>query len=715
MIGNLRLYFLGIIFLFTTALAQAQYVAIPDDLFRDYLETTFPSCMNGGMLDTTCTDVVTATVVNIYYKEFITDLTGIQYFDALTDLDISVNSIPELPPLPQTLLRFKCINSGLITLPKLPSSLVYLDCSGNKLTSIPTLPATLQILYCGNYTNQFTTLPELPASLIDLNIDNGHLIRLPELPPNLTSLNCGFNQLTSLPALPASLDTLFCHHNPLKCLPILPNDLEFLNCVNAEVQCLPNIPTYPGFNSQYGNLPLCNESTNINECVYTTISGKVFIDENSNGIQDLGEEGYAYAKLELQPGNYIVTTNDEGIYSSILPYGSYTITPFVSAYPHFHFSPSTRNVTLSQPGETSIGNNFAMQPEGIINDLRVILTPMGNLNRGRSTQYMISYSNLGTTTINDIIAALNFPGELTLDNTNPVFSSQADQELSWNIGSLKPGQAGMITVQFYVPVPVLVGSVFSFKATIHPLEDDAVPEDNISELLHTVTGSFDPNFKEVSPEGNISPAQVTAQEQFTYTVHFQNTGNDVAFEVIIRDTISTNFEILEIETIAASHEYTFNMKSGAAVWTFADIMLLDSTANEPQSHGFVKYRIIPKQTLQLGDEIKNTAHIFFDFNEPVVTNSTNNRVSIPLSVINASVNQLEVYPNPSKGVFMLTTPTKSKGSLRITTAEGQVIQIIDHIDWSQEIIIDLNEQPRGLYIIQAILQEGVVTKKVILN
>ncbi|PSJ23904.1 hypothetical protein B7P34_36265, partial [Streptosporangium nondiastaticum] len=46
--------------------------------------------------------------------------------------------------------------------------------------------------------------------------------------------------------------------------------------------------------------------------------------------------------------------------------------------------------------------------------------------------------------------------------------------------------------------------------------------------------SFDPNIKEVYPT-TISPNQ---SEWLTYTVHFQNTGNDTAYLVVLKDTLS---------------------------------------------------------------------------------------------------------------------------------------------------------------------------------
>ena len=66
-------------------------------------------------------------------------------------------------------------------------------------------------------------------------------------------------------------------------------------------------------------------------------------------------------------------------------------------------------------------------------------------------------------------------------------------------------------------------------------------------------------------------------------------------------------------------------------------MLPDSNANERKSHGFIRFRIKPKNTLVAGDSIKNKAAIYFDYNSPVITNSAitqiKNEGALPLKLI----------------------------------------------------------------------------------
>lgn len=55
-------------------------------------------------------------------------------------------------------------------------------------------------------------------------------------------------------------------------------------------------------------------------------------------------------------------------------------------------------------------------------------------------------------------------------------------------------------------------------------------------------------------------------------------------------------------------------------------MLPDSNVNESASHGFVEFKISPKENTPLGTLLRNTAAIYFDFNDPIFTNETLHKI-----------------------------------------------------------------------------------------
>lgn len=171
---------------------------------------------------------------------------------------------------------------------------------------------------------------------------------------------------------------------------------------------------------------------------------------------------------------------------------------------------------------------------------------------------------------------------------------------------------------------------FSYGYVNSVEQNDRLPSIDID--CQTIIGSFDPNDIQVFPTGISDQHYIEESTKLTYKIRFQNTGNDTAFRVMIVDTLPQGLEGATLNLGNSSHDYTFDIKFGnLLVWTFDNILLPDSTTNEPESHGFVQYSIQLKEGLELGTRIENKADIYFDFNEPVATNQVFNTLTDDLN------------------------------------------------------------------------------------
>ncbi len=155
--------------------------------------------------------------------------------------------------------------------------------------------------------------------------------------------------------------------------------------------------------------------------------------------------------------------------------------------------------------------------------------------------------------------------------------------------------------------------------------DDAEPE--VDEECLPIIDSFDPNDKAVSPGGVTGQHYTPTRSRLDYVIRFQNTGTDVAYKVVVADTLSADLDVSTLQLGSVSHPYAVKVSGkGRPVltFTFNNIMLPDSNANEPKSHGYIQFSIRPKADLPEKTRIENFADIFFDYNEPVRTNTTFN-------------------------------------------------------------------------------------------
>jgi uncharacterized repeat protein (TIGR01451 family) len=204
-------------------------------------------------------------------------------------------------------------------------------------------------------------------------------------------------------------------------------------------------------------------------------------------------------------------------------------------------------------------------------------------------------------------------------------------------------------------------------------------------------GAWDPNDKQGFPIGYGTARYVEPNTEIEYLIRFQNTGTDTAFNIVVRDTLSHWLNPATFKRGASSHAYELEM-SGAGILTFRfdQIMLPDSFVNEPLSHGFVRFSISPFDSIPLETDVFNQVAIYFDFNEPIFTNTTTHRfgenfVLSGTSVLTPAKLVLEVAPNPaSHWVQIRCSDRNTPGNFAwtLTDATGRIV-IQQHTNMAQ--------------------------------
>lgn len=206
-----------------------------------------------------------------------------------------------------------------------------------------------------------------------------------------------------------------------------------------------------------------------------------------------------------------------------------------------------------------------------------------------------------------------------------------------------------------IAVPIITDSV----VVDLPSYDDAA---EYEETCMPIVGSHDPNLKSVSPQG-LSAQHFTNKEQtLEYRIDFQNTGTDTAFKVVVIDTLSSWLDINTFEPLVYSHACTPQMEGKSTLkFIFNPIALPDSNASEPNSHGYVTFKIKPKINTPKGTIINNLVDIYFDQNEAVRTNTVFNRIddtvfiNLRTAIVDPKMLQenMLVFPNPTRGVITI--------------------------------------------------------------
>lgn len=228
-----------------------------------------------------------------------------------------------------------------------------------------------------------------------------------------------------------------------------------------------------------------------------------------------------------------------------------------------------------------------------------------------------------------------------------------------------------------------------------------------------VTGSFDPNDKAAIPAGVGVSHDISAGDELEYKIRFQNTGTDTAFTVVIRDTLSGFLDPATVVSGVSSHPYSFKLfGSGILEWTFSNILLPDSNVNEPGSHGFVKFKVKQMPGNPVGTVIENRVGIIFDFNDPVMTNTTFNTIwqqGLSVSQSQYLASGARVYPNPSDGYLFFEVDSKTEAwALRIMDAVGRTLYAQD-VKGTNKTRADLSGYAKGVYFFRVTDANGMIS------
>lgn len=467
----------------------------------------------------------------------------------------------------------------------------------------------------------------------------------------------------------------------------------------------------------------------VNNCPYNILQGKVYSDLNANGTRETGEYLMPHVMVNIAPAASVLSYVYDSTYKAFVGTGSYTIIPDNMPY---YTQTSNPNVTMG-PFTTLVNRDVGIHGQPGISDLEVDIASWAFQNYcdevclfnmawmwpyldGTQGSFLVHYANVGTIPLSGVLKIKYDSMFENYGTTNPLLNGDTVQAvvgdtLIWQYSNLMPGEERSIYASGLDTNSVL-GQVHMMTIIGYPLVSDTVPFNNYDTCYQIVTLAWDPNFKEVSPNTDLNIAQLTEGIPLTYTIHFQNTGTAAAHLVRLCDTLSQNLDLSSFEMISASHPYTLSMLGGNVVeWRFDPIVLPDSGANQLLSNGFVKYRIQPVTTLLENDSITNRAYIYFDSNPAVVTNTVVSHMTLITVGLESttSIEGFRVYPNPNGGAFSVDIPL-SANIVILTNSLGQVLK---SILTEGETKLDYEINKSGMYYLQVIIGNQVVTRKVV--
>ncbi|MEO0403356.1 MAG: FG-GAP-like repeat-containing protein [Bacteroidota bacterium] len=357
-------------------------------------------------------------------------------------------------------------------------------------------------------------------------------------------------------------------------------------------------------------------------CIFI-VTGVVFDDLNLNGVFDAGDYGIPNYQVNIIPFDVTLITNDSGefsyTYDGEVPI-SFEITPN-QAFP-FNTSPASVLFNPENSLDSSVEFGISNQVEAFAICVDLYPFALGFL-CNEWIPHNICFRNEGNVAISGVVELEYDPLFQGHQEVTPI-SFEEGNIVQMTFENLQPGQMFFYGIDLLSPTVDHIGEFVTSHARITGFYEGEQVAYGEKTLEMEVTCAYDPNDKLAFPLGFTDEHLLLQETEQEFVVRFQNTGNAPAQDVQIQDTLEINFDIESFRLIANSHSVmtTIDPETRLIDFFFEDIQLPDSTNNEPESHGLVSYKVTPLPDLPVGTVLENTAYIYFDNNEPIITNTT---------------------------------------------------------------------------------------------
>lgn len=459
--------------------------------------------------------------------------------------------------------------------------------------------------------------------------------------------------------------------------------------------------------TNYANVP-CNiifnqvSGTGVTSCSPSAdISGNFFLDANNDGIRNFSEIGIQGGLVFAPTCGFYTQSDTTGNYNAYICTTPDTIKAFYN-HPYTTIQPPFYELS----GNT-INANFAIQTTPNVYDFATVLTNTTVARPGFAYPCVLTISNEGTEPTCGTVKMI-FDSIFNYTSSNPPADIVSGDTLTWNNICIQPFQSENMNVVFSVDTNTALSTPFTITANTNISQTDTNITNNSDLISDIVVGSFDPNDKNVVPEGEITNSAAAAEQELVYTIRFQNTGTYLATNIRIVDTLSNWLQIPSFTLLSSSHPCTYNISQhGIVEFTFNNINLPDESSNEPGSHGFVKFKVNCKPELSNGGNVFNTGHIYFDFNQPIVTNTTLTFTKMNVTNIPATkkttFKKISLEPNPASEFVNINLNYSGKEILSLEVLDAQGRSIINKqpvLVGQKTIMLNISKLDAGAYMVR---------------
>lgn len=419
---------------------------------------------------------------------------------------------------------------------------------------------------------------------------------------------------------------------------------------------------------------------------YSTISGTVYNDVDSSCSYTTGDVRLSNRMVVIEPG-YYARTNLYGMWNALVAPGNYNI---YTTDRDLNNICNTDTIPVNVLSSTPINNIDLIRQYDTVNIAGYLNCSPAQLGFNQTLTINVMNFGIATEAISGVVtldsAITSAPYVQSVFYTIDSISATVPFKVYFSRSNLYRQNQYSFTISVNIPpIPYTsIGQTFSHSLSVNTVNRvDQDMSDNNDFCTQIGTAAYDPNDKRVYSENvNIDGLASANDTILQYVIRFQNTGNDTAKSIFIRDTIDQALDIGTFKVLTSSHNVNNIqfLQDRVVQFNMYNINLPDSNVNEPLSHGFIEYEIYVTDPTQL-EPVANTASIYFDFNPPIVTNTVLTFRADDLDVNGdttiCSGNAIQLYSDPLPGVDYYWT----RNGVVIQSATRSTVTVTDTGDY----------------------------------
>jgi uncharacterized repeat protein (TIGR01451 family) len=283
--------------------------------------------------------------------------------------------------------------------------------------------------------------------------------------------------------------------------------------------------------------------------------GKLYLDRDSSCTFNAGDDSLKNFLIEYSDstGKHYAFTDKNGDYELTVLAGTYNVTYFLPGVKS-SISPCNAVTAVVTTNNMISGIDIAVH----IKTDRNLATHLSSSRGFRSRQgfiesYLLTGNNYSFKS-DSLILKLKYPSNVTLISSDITPFSNSANELIYKFYNVGFNEMKAVLIKFSTNVNTSkIGDTLMFYASVVNSAADSFLSNNYDTLCERVVAACDPNVKQSFPEGKVKPGL----KKIKYVIHFQNTGNDVAYKVTVVDTITQKLGLRYLKVTGTSHPQVY--------------------------------------------------------------------------------------------------------------------------------------------------------------